>query len=118
MIKRLVVSVALLLSALLLSIFSVYKVQSEIEKVLYEIEANDDIYSCAENILALRIDNESVFSMLLKHADADTIDRLHLELSSALGNSDEKEIILLLAEIRAFLTVTSEGEKLKSENIF
>ena len=118
MTKRLIVAIVLLLSAFLVSTLSVMRVQAEIEEVLYEIENNEDIYSCAEKVLSLRKSNERVFSMFLKHTDADMIDRLHLELKAALGNSDEIKITLLLSEIYAFLTVTSEGERLKSENIF
>lgn len=118
MTKRLIVSAVFLLSAFLLSILSADRVQREIEAVLYEIETNDDIYSCAENILARRQDNEKVFSVFLKHTDADMIDRLHIELEFALNNRNDEKIILLLAEIYAFLSVTSEGEKVKTENIF
>lgn len=118
MTKRLIVAVVFLLSALLLSILSVSRVHKEINDVLYEIETNEDIYSCAENILAKRENNEKIFSVFLKHTDADTIDRLHIELRFALENRNDEKIILLLAEIYAFLSVTSEGERIKTENIF
>ncbi len=118
MTKRLIVSVVFLLSAFFLSIFSVSRVQKEISSVLYEIDTNEDIYSCAENVLGMRKTNEKVFSVFLKHTDADTIDRLHIELEFALQNRNSEKIKLLLAEIYALLSVTSEGEKVKTENIF
>lgn len=118
MTKRLIVSVVFLFSAFILSIFSVGRVHSEINAVLHEIEANDDIYVSAEKVLLLRRDNERVFSLFLKHTDADMIDRLHIELSFAVKNRNDERVELLLAEIYAFLSVTSEGERVKSENIF
>ncbi len=118
MTKRLVLSVVFLLSALSLSLFSVGRVHREINAVLYEIDTNEDIYSCARNVLGMRQSNERVFSLFLKHTDADMIDRLHIELSFALEKRNDEKITLLLSEIYAFLSVTGEGEKVKSENIF
>ena len=118
MTKRLIFAVVFLLSALSLSLLSVGRVHKEINAVLYEIETNDEIFSCAENVLGLRDSNERVFSLFLKHTDADMIDRLHIELSFALKRRDEEKVSLLLSEIYALLSVTDEGEKVKSENIF
>ncbi|MBQ6898683.1 MAG: hypothetical protein IJN70_06845 [Clostridia bacterium] len=118
MTKRLILSVVFLLSALSLSLFSVGRVHREINAVLYEIDTNEDIYSCARNVLGMRQSNERVFSLFLKHTDADMIDRLHIELSFALEKRNDEKITLLLSEIYAFLSVTGEGEKVKSENIF
>lgn len=118
MTKRLILSVVFLLSALSLSLFSVGRVHREINAVLYEIDTNEDIYSCARNVLGMRESNERVFALFLKHTDADMIDRLHIELSFALEKGNDEKITLLLSEIYAFLSVTGEGEKVKSENIF
>lgn len=118
MTKRLVVAIVFILSSFFLSLISVGQVHNEIDSVLYEIDTNEDIYSCAENVLLLREGNERVFSLFLKHTDADMIDRLHIELNIALKNRNDERIALLLSEIYAFLSVTSEGERVKSENIF
>ena len=118
MTKRLILSVIFLLSALTLSLISVGRVHREINAVLYEIDTNEDIFSCAENVLSLRESNERVFALFLKHTDADMIDRLHIELSFALKARNEEKITILLSEIYAFLSVTSEGERVKTENIF
>ena len=118
MTKRLVVAIVFFFFLFLSSLLAVGRVHSEIEAVLSEIEANADIYSCAENVLKMRKTNESVFSLFLKHTDADMIDRLHIELRAALNSRNDEKITLLLAEIYAFLTVTDEGERVKTENIF
>lgn len=118
MTKRLIVAVVFLLGAFLISLICVMSVQNEIGKVLSLIEENDDIYECSEKILNLREHNEKVFSLFLKHTDADTIERLHYELYFAVNDRNDEKIKLLLAEIYAFLSVTSEGEKVKTENIF
>ena len=118
MTKRLIAATVLLLAAFLLSIFSVSRVHREISLVLSEIENTEEPYACAENVLKLRKGNERVFSLFLKHTDADMIDRLHIELESALSDRNDTAIIRLLREIYAFLSVTAEGERAKSENIF
>lgn len=118
MTKRLIVAVIFLLSAFILSVVCVSRVHSEIDRVLYEIDNSTDIYSAAEAVLGLRESNEKVFSLFLKHTDADMIDSLHIELRFALEAGNDEEIRLLLGELYAFLWVTSEGERIKSENIF
>ncbi len=118
MTKRLVVAFVFLLSAFLVSFSAVRSVERNIEAVLYEIDNNEDIYSCAENVLAQRVNNEKVFSLFLKHTDADMIDKLHISLGLAVESGDDYRIKTLLEDIYSFLSVTLEGEKVKSENIF
>jgi len=118
MTKRLVVAFAFLFTAFAVSFFAVRHIEREIEAVLTEIESTQDVFLCAGNILGLRDENEKSFSLFLKHTDADMIDRLHLQLKAALERQDEETVTRLLTEIYAFLYVTAEGEKVKTENIF
>ncbi len=118
MTKRLVVAFAFLFTAFAVSLFAVRHIEGDIEAVLTEIENTEDVFLCAEKILGLREKNEKSFSLFLKHTDADMIDRLHLQLEDALERRDEETVTRLLAEIYAFLYVTAQGEKAKTENIF
>lgn len=118
MTKRLVVAFAFLITAFTVSFFAVKHIEKDIEAVLTEIENTDDVFLCAENVIALREGNKKAFSLFLKHTDADMIDRLHLQLEDALERRDEETVTRLLTEIYAFLYVTAEGEKAKTENIF
>lgn len=118
MTKRLIAAVILLVAAFLLSFLAVKRVEAEISYLLYEIENTQDVFLCAGNVLDRREKNERVFSMLLKHTDADMIDKLHISLAFALEERDEYRIKTLLSDIYSYLYVTLQGEKVKSENIF
>ena len=118
MTKRLLVAVVFLLVSFIASFSALDTVERKIEEVLTVIEENEDVFVCAEKILVLREDNEKIFALFLKHADADMIDKLHIALSMALKASDEQISRELISEIYAFLQVTLEGERVKSENIF
>ncbi len=118
MTKRLIVAVVFLLISFFVSFSAVKSLENNIEAVLGEIENTEDVFLCAENILAMRSDNEKVFSLFLKHTDADMIDKLHVSLELALERRDEQRITILLSDIYSYLLVTLEGEMVKSENIF
>ncbi len=118
MTKRLVIAFLFLLLSFLVSFFSVSFVINEIDKTIETIDSISDERLCAQEILSMWQENKKYFPLFLKHTDADSIERYYLELEAALKDDDADEIGKILYRLRAFLSVTAEGEKIKSENIF
>lgn len=118
MTKRLIIAFLFLLLSFLVSLFSVSFVINEIDKTVDAIDTITDERECAAQILSKWQENKKYFSLFLKHTDADSIEMYYLELESALNNDDDDELGRILYRLRAFLSVTAEGEKIKSENIF
>lgn len=118
MTKRIIIASVLITSAFLIAFVSANFIVNELENIVSEAEADEDAFVCAEKILSLWKENEKYFSLILKHTDADTADRMFFELEEAIENENEAKLIRLIAEIKAFLSVTAEGEKAKIENIF
>lgn len=123
MAKRLIIAALFLILSFSVSFLShIYfvntseKIISEIDSAVYSDEADGAEH--IESLLSLWEKNKNYFAILLKHSDADTVDRYFLELSSLRENGDADSIFSLLTELKAFVRVTLDGEKPKIENIF
>ncbi len=119
MTKRIIIACIFLAFATLISIFSAVYVTAATEKMLMKIDSfedkilSDDEYDISE-LTDLWGKYKNTFGIILKHQDADVLDRYFLLLDS----QDNEELLETIRELSAFLKVTAEGEKLKIENIF
>lgn len=118
MTKRLIIAAVFLLSSFLLSFLAVNYVVTEIDKTTEIIVNSENPLEASEKILSSWEKNKNLFSLFLKHTDADTIERYYLELTWAYNEKNSEAAADILVKLRAFLQVTAEGEKIKTENIF
>ncbi len=118
MTKRLIIAIAFLSVSFFVSLFCVSFITAEIERTAEIISAYDDEFECAREILSRWHDSKRAFSLFLKHTDADSIERYYIELQLALEEGGREKIRDILQKLYAFLCVTAEGEKIKTENIF
>ena len=120
---RLVAAVVFVLVALVLSLFSDFYVSSRVDEMITEIDYLSSVFAYGEipdmsKLFGMWKDCKKLFLIFLKHADADALDIYFLTLENYCATLEYSEIPDKLSEIKAFLFVTAEGEKLKSSNIF
>ncbi len=124
MLKRLLLSGVLIITAAALSISSFFYIRTVSEDML---ERTDEIVGLYENgedffyetkeLINRWNENSLLFGIVLKHTDADSLDRYFLILENTL-RKDNVTFIRTLRELRAFLTVCLDGEKPRADNIF
>ncbi len=125
MAKRIIAALCLIILSLSLAVGSYLYIKNTSAKI---ISAADNV---TEKILDSKAFSDEVlelltmwdrhsglFGIILKHSDADVIGRYFLELESASEGADSEKIYALLTELKAFLTVTVNGEAPAMENIF
>lgn len=126
MTKRLIIAAVFLIVAFCIGLFThIYFVNTSelmIDVIDKAINADDeDVAEYIDELTLLWKENKRFFAILLKHSDADTADRYFLMLKSY-GEKEKKEekdeTMLILRELKAFISVTLEGEIPKIENIF
>lgn len=126
MTKRLIIAAVFLIVAFCIGLFThIYFVNTSelmIDVIDKAINADDeDVSEYIDELTLLWKENKRFFAILLKHSDADTADRYFLMLKSY-GEKEKKEekdeTMLILRELKAFISVTLEGEIPKIENIF
>ena len=123
MTKRLVIAVIFLTAALAGSIFSFILVQSAFDEML-EIADNavtaqeDEFFALTERLISLWDKNGRSIEIILKHTDADTLEKYFILLRGMAENKNKDGMVRLLRELSAFITVTAEGEKPEIQNIF
>lgn len=126
MTKRLIIAAVFLIAAFCIGLFThIYFVNTSelmIDVIDKAINADDeDVSEYIDELTLLWKENKRFFAILLKHSDADTADRYFLMLKSY-GEKEKKEekdeTMLILRELKAFISVTLEGEIPKIENIF
>lgn len=123
MTKRLVIAVIFLTAALSGSIFSFVLVQSVFDEML-EIADNavtaqeDEFFALTERLISLWDKNGRSIEIILKHTDADTLEKYFILLGDMAETKNKDGTVRLLRELSAFITVTAEGEKPEIQNIF
>ena len=115
---RLIIAIALILSSLLLRIVSQAYIEREIVKFVEIIDSGISVTQKSASLSLLWSKNKTIFSVFLKHADADILDKCLSELESACEAENEELSVEILGELKANLSVASDGEKLRVENIF
>ncbi len=123
--KRLVIGGILMAAALLLSISSYVLIGNSSERLIESAvniieteEKGGDSTQEFDNLMKLWSKYNRYYGIALKHTDADILDRYFIVLESTYESGNKESFTLLLKETIAFLQVTSEGEKLRAENIF
>ena len=118
MTKRLITALVLLSSSLMLCILSVKFLVNEIDNSIEIILSDNQISEKSRLLNEHWQKNGRVFSVFLKHTDADFLERNFIELENAcaMGNTEKAEEII--SQLYAYLAVTAEAEKLRVENIF
>lgn len=115
---RLTIALILLITSFFVSLFSLSFVVDEINESIEVISSDEDVFTRTELLTEKWSRERKMFSILLKHADVDTIDRFYLEIKYACERNDKEKAEEILAQLKACLIVTAETEKLKTENIF
>lgn len=121
--ERLVISIVFLSLAVAVSVFSFLYISSVSQELLVLADSvTEDIKegdtSSARELIALWQEHKRGFAIILKHSDADAIDRYFLLFADALSSGDREQILRAVSDISSFMQVTAEGEKPKIENIF
>ena len=121
--ERLVISIVFLSLAVAVSVFSFLYISSASEELLVladsvtaDIKEGDT--SSARELISLWQEHKRGFAIILKHSDADAIDRYFLLFADALSSGDRERMLIAVSDISSFMQVTAEGEKPKIENIF
>ena len=124
MLKRLLLSGVLIITAAALCISSFVYIRSVSEDMLERAdriislyEGGDEFLYEAKELIDKWNENSLMFGIVLKHTDADSLDRYFLVLENTV-NADKVTFIRTLRELRAFLIVCLEGEKPRADNIF
>lgn len=123
--KRLVIAVSALVLAASVSLASVSFLKQacrELTESAYAVieseEQGRDSRAMYERLTEKWKSSEKLLGMIMKHADADTLDRYFLMLDQFYKNGEFDSAVRVLREIISFLEVAYEGEKLSAENIF
>lgn len=121
--ERLVISIVFLSLAVAVSVFSFLYISSASEELLVladsvtaDIKEGDT--SSARELISLWQEHQRGFAIILKHSDADAIDRYFLLFADAISSGDRERMLIAVSDISSFMQVTAEGEKPKIENIF
>ncbi len=123
MTKRLVIAAVFLLASLSGSISSYIYIQTvfgELEAIAENVyESDDENYFEEISILNEKWQkNSRAVAVILKHTDADTLERYFHTLEKSASSGDIYFSRKILSELIAFLRVTAEGEKAEIQNIF
>lgn len=123
--KRLIAALCLILSALVIGTLSYLYLKNTSEKIIGIAKVIDEKnfggedFSGEYNELdALWKKHSKIYAMMLKHSDADTLDRYFIMLDDAVKNSNKNRITVIISELCAFIGVTVHGEAPRAENIF
>ncbi len=123
--KRLVVALCLILVAFIIGTLSYLYLKNTSEKIIETARIIGEKNLADEDFSEeyIELDNlwkkhSTAFSAMLKHSDADVIERYFIVLSDAVKNGDNEIITVIISELCAFLRVTVHGEAPKIENIF
>lgn len=123
MTKRLVIAALFLTVSLTGSLIAYFYIQtvfgemSELAETAYCSEEADFIPS-TEKLLEKWQGNRRTIAVILKHTDADTLEKYFLLLEKFKDSDDTEFLRRTLGELIAFIKVTAEGEKAEIENIF
>lgn len=124
MLKRLLLSGVLIITAAALCISSFLYIRfvsedmlERTDRILTLYENEEDFFYETKELIDTWNDNSLLFGIVLKHTDADSLDRYFLMLESTL-QEDNVTFIRTLIELRAFLKVCLDGEKPRADNIF
>lgn len=118
MTKRVVIAVILFFAALSGSVSANIYTISAFEDMKTVISQSEENAEKAKELLEIWEKNKVALSVLLKHADADRIER-YFELLEIYGGGENHTMLnTVFFELEAFIEVTEQGEKLKLENIF
>ena len=123
MTKRLVIAALFLSIALTGSLLSYFYIQdtfSEIGELAYKAYYSDEsgIDAASKKLIEKWKEKQRAVAVILKHTDADTLEKFFLLLEKFRNSDDEEFLRRTLGELIAFLEVTAEGEKAEIENIF
>ncbi len=123
MTKRLIIAIIFLAVALSGSIFSFVLVQSVFDEMLEIAKAavtagENEFYDYTQRLIGLWDKNGRSIEIILKHTDADTLEKYFILLRDMAENKNKDGMVRLLRELSAFITVTAEGEKPEIQNIF
>lgn len=123
--KRVITAVLLVLISLLSGIGAYFYVKDVSEEIIFLSERLTQENSAGEDITktysALKLTwnrHSRVFSVVLKHSDADEISRCFIELEKAVEYNDTGKIHDILIHLTAFVRVVLQGEAPTVENIF
>lgn len=121
--KRLVPAVCCLLSALALSVGSFMFIRAETLNLCSQLEAAadssaEDLFTSAKKICAEWERVRTPFGALLKHSDADELEKSFLYIKDRIADGSETELREACGECVIALKVILEGEKPDTANIF
>ena len=120
---RLIIAAVFLAAALtgsILAFSSVQTVFDEMTVLADEALASQDseFFEITEKMGKVWDEKGRVIEVILKHTDADTLEKYFLLLRTVSENKNRNAAEMLLEELKAFITVTAEGEKPEIQNIF
>lgn len=123
--KRIIVAISLILCALFAGVISFIYLENVTDIIITTIEnisnkyrSNEDYSEEYKKLTQIWSKHSVLFAVILKHSDADTIDRYFLLLEEADKNNDKEFFMLVLSQLDAFLLITVQGEAPRVENIF
>lgn len=123
--KRVMVAVCLIIVALTAGIVSFLYLKNVSAEIISVTESIGERYIEGEDFsgeyekLTQIWDRHSVLlAVILKHSDADTLDRYFLLLEQADKNKDTEMFMTVLSQLNAYILVTVQGEAPRVENIF
>ena len=125
MTKRIAAAVVCIVLALAVSLGSFIFITVKTNEMLSLIGSIEQTRKTGENaekyfeeLFGLWNGNRRFFAFMLKHADADELERDFIRLSGYYGRKDADELWEAVTECRAALEVMLDGENPVPENIF
>ncbi len=121
--KRVIPAVCCLLTALLLSSGAYAYIKNHTEKLCEQLEsvlrADDaEAFEAAEKAFGEWEDIRSCFGALLKHSDADELEKCFLRIKDCIREGDREKLNDAARDCIIALEVVKKGEKPNAANIF
>lgn len=124
MTKRMVIAAVCLAAALGVSLFSVSFITNRTRSFIALLEQaqqirseNGDASDVIEKTLAAWNEDRPVFAVMLKHADADELERCFIRIEEHFRHGSTELLWESVTECKAALEVVLDGELPKAENL-
>lgn len=125
MTKRIIIAVICIITALSFSGGSYFYISHKTKEMVSYLTTAEELYSEGENFaaeagkaLAIWDEVKGKFGVMIKHEDADELERCFITIGDYMENGSSEELFVAVASCKAALEVMLDGEMPKSENIF
>lgn len=123
--KRLLIAVVCIITALVISAGSIVYISVKTKEIVGYLEAavqkhenGEDISYDTEKALVVWDEVKQRFGIMIKHVDADELERNFIKIADYLESGNNDELFVTVCECKAALEVMLDGELPKCENIF